>query len=449
MDTYSDAGASRASCCEDNEPHGEDDVKASGVAIAEDIVKQAGAVENQTVIRWGLALAVVVVGAMAGCAFSGGPGSHKQTSTLPEKWQFTATGAITAALALANDGTVYAAGEDGILYALDASGNLKWKFDAGRMTTAPAIGADGTIYVSNEEERIFAIGPAGSQRWAQGGGPFADKQPGWKAAAIDQSHLYTPWRGAIRAIQLGSGVFDWPTGIGFQRGGSVSILPNGLVIYPGNGRLDAADFTGRTQWEYPVMNPPLSVDMIMRTAGRIPPGNFWLDSGIAVALDGTFYVCATGSKLVAMAPDGTYKWEFKPKVHSINKATPVISGDRTIYFSSGNGTLYALGPDGTQKWASDTGAPIAATPVLAADETIYVVNGVGLVAVSPGGKILEKVTIAGGLDSSPTLAPDGTVYVASRAGKIMAFAGTHGALMDSPWPKFQADLANTGRAPRF
>jgi len=87
--------------------------------------------------------------------------------------------------------------------------------------------------------------------------------------------------------------------------------------------------------------------------------------------------------------------------------------------------------------------------MLAADETIYVVNGAALIAVSPEGKILEKVAIAGGLESSPTLAPDGTIYVASRAGKIMAFAGTHGALMDSPWPKFQADLANTGRAPRF
>lgn len=407
-------------------------------------MKEAGAIQNQAAIRWGLSLCVLVI---AGAVACGGPGSHRQSSTLPQKWQFTATGAITGALALGNDGTVYAAGEDGIVYALDASGNPKWKFQAGRMMTAPAIGADGTIYVSNEEERIFAISPTGRQQWAQGGGPFADKQPGWKAAAIDQSHLYTPWRGSIRAIQLGSGTFDWPTGIGFERGGSVSILPNGLVVYPGNGRIDAADFTGRTQWEYPVMNPPLSVDMI--TSGRIPPGNFWLDSGIAVALDGTLYVCATGSRLVALAPDGTYKWEFKPKVYSINKATPVIAADRTIYFSSGDGTLYALNPDGTQQWATNTGALIAATPILAADETIYVVNGAGLVAVSPEGKILEEVAIAGGLQSSPTLAPDGTIYVATGSGKIFAFGGTHGALMDSPWPKFQADLANTGRAPRF
>jgi outer membrane protein assembly factor BamB len=418
--------------------------------IAEDAVKQAGTSHSQAEIRLALLLgAGLIVASVLWHAFSGGSGSPKKIASLPEKWQFTATGAITASLALGSDGTLYAGGEDGLLYALDAAGNLKWKFDAGHMITAPVIGADGTIYVSNDGERIYAVSPTGAQLWAQGGGPYADKQPGWRAAAIDQSHLYTPWRSQIRAIQLNNGTFDWPTGIGFQRGGTVSILPNGLVVYPGNGRMDAADQIGRTQWEYPVMNPPLSVDMITRTAGRIPPGNFWLDSGIAVALDGTLYLCATGSRLVALAPDGTYKWEFKPKVYSINKATPVISEDRTIYFSSGDGTLYALNPDGTQKWATDTGALIAATPVVAADETIYVVNGAGLVTVSPEGKILERVDIAGGLQSSPTLGADGTFYVASGAGKILAFAGTHGALMDSPWPKFQADLANTGRARPF
>lgn len=417
-----------------------------------DTVTQTDKSQIRTAILLGLGtgvIAIVILTAVVRREFPAGPASHQQTAAISEKWRFTATGPITGALALGNDGTLYAAGEDGFVYALDDSGNLKWKFDAGPMTTAPAIGADGTIYVSNQAERIFAINPSGTQQWAQGGGPFADKQPGWAAAAIDQNHLYTPWRGSIRAIRLGDGTFDWPTGIGFERGGSVSILPNGLIAYPGNGRLDAADSTGRTQWEYPVMNPPLSVDMITRTGGRIPPGNFWLDSAIAVALDGTLYACATGSRLVAIAPDGTFKWEFKTKAYSVNKASPVISTDRTIYFGGADGTLYAMNPDGTQKWATDTGGPIAATPVLTNDETIYVVNGEGLVAVSPEGKVLEKAAIGGAAESSPTLAPNGTIYVALRGGKIMAFAGTHGALMNSPWPKFQADLANSGRAPRF
>ncbi len=373
------------------------------------------------------------------------PVARENIPAIPEKWQFSASGTITAALALGDDGTLFAASEDGFLYAVGASGNLQWKFNAGPTVAAPVIGADGTIYVTNEEQRIFAVNRTGAQQWAAGGGPYADKQMGSIAAAIDQNHLYTPWRGQLRAIRLADGSFDWPTGFGFQKGGSISILPDGLIVYPAFGRVDAVDSTGRTQWEYPVMNPPLTTDMIAR--GRIPVGNFGLDSAMAVGDDSTIYACPVDSRLVAVTADGRFKWEFKTKTYSRNHATPVIAVDGTIYFASADGTLYALGPDGTLKWALDaTGGPISVTPILAEDGTIYVVNGSALVAVSPEGKLLAQVSVGGGVESSPTLAPDGTVYVAWRNGKIVAYAGTHGGLMNSAWPKFQAGPANSGRA---
>ena len=373
------------------------------------------------------------------------PAVTDDTPPIQQKWQFTGAGAITAALALGIDGTLYAASEDGNVYAIDSSGNPQWKFNAGPVMAAPTLGADGTIYVTNEDQRIFAINPAGTQQWANGGGPYADKQMDWIAAAIDQTHLYTPWRGQLRAIRLIDGSFDWPSGIGFQRRGSVSILPNGLVIYTGYGRLDAADSTGRTQWEYPVMNPPLNADMITR--GRIPMGNFVLDSAMAVGDDSTIYACATDSRLVALTSDGQFKWEFKTKTYAKNRASPVIAVDGTIYFPSADGTLYALAPNGIQKWAFESrGGAITSTPILADDGTIYAVTGSELIAVSAEGKLLAHAPVGAGVDSSPTIAPDGTLYVAWRNGKISAFAGTHGGLMNSSWPKFQATLANAGRS---
>jgi outer membrane protein assembly factor BamB len=391
--------------------------------------------------------AILIGGALVRYEFLARPGAHQQVPAIPEKWQFKATGPITGALALGEDGTVYAASEDGFLYALDASGSLQWKFEAGPMKAAPAIGADGAIYVTNEEQRVFAINRTGTERWAVGGGPYADKAMGAIAAAIDQNFLYTPWRGQLRAFALSDGKTAWSAGFGFERGGSVAILSNGVVVYPGVGRIDAAWSEGRIIWQYPVMNPPLSVDMITKTGGHIPPGNFWLESGFAMGNAGTFYVCAVDSRLVALASDGTYKWEFKTKTHSANRASPVISADGTIYFASGDGNLYALNLDGSQKWALNTVGPIPATPVIAADGTLYLLNGSALLAVSSEGKQLESVALSGGPGpSSPTLAPDGTLYVGLRGGQIEAFAGTHGALMDSPWPKFQGGLANSGRA---
>jgi outer membrane protein assembly factor BamB len=376
--------------------------------------------------------------------------ARAKAPAIAEKWQFAQTGPVGAALALGDDGTVYAASEDGFLYAIDASGNLRWKFNAGPLQVAPVLGADDTIYVTNEEQFIFAVNHTGTQQWVAGGGTYADKRMGAFSAAIDQTHLYAPWRGQLRAVRLTYGTFDWPAGIGYQQGGAASVLGDGRVVYSGNGRMDVVDSAGKTQWEYPVMNPPLSVDMITKTGGHIPPGNFWLDSAMAVGDDGTIYACAVDSRLVALTSDGHLKWELKTKTHSVNHAAPVIGVDGTIYFASGDGFLYAVRPDGVQKWAFDAeSGAFSATPLLAQDETIFLVNDGGLFAVSAEGKLLAHVVIGGSVASSPTNAPDGTVYVAGRAGKITAFFGTHGGLLNSAWPKFQAGPANSGRARGF
>ncbi|HMD30563.1 MAG TPA: PQQ-binding-like beta-propeller repeat protein [Candidatus Acidoferrales bacterium] len=391
--------------------------------------------------------AILIVGALVRYELVARQASRESAPTIPQKWQFATAGAINGALALGEDGTLYAASEDGFVYALDPSGKLQWQFESGPVKGAPAIGADGAIYVTNQDQRVIAINRTGTQRWAVGGGPYADKQTSWLGAALDENHLYTPWRGQFRAYRLSDGSTDWSAGVGFERAGSAAIFPNGVIVYSGVGRVDAVWSGGRTIWQYPVMNPPLTVDMITRTGGRIPPGNFWPESGFAVGYTGTFYVCAAESRLVALATDGSYKWEFKTKTHVVNHATPLIAADGTVYFASGDGNLYALNPDGTQKWVLNTVGSISETPALAADGALYVLNSGWLMAVSSEGKVLEKVAINEGPgSSSPTLAPDGTIYVGLRGGKIIAFAGTHGALMDSAWPKFQRDLANSGRA---
>jgi len=371
----------------------------------------------------------------------------KNPPAIREKWHF-ASGPVTSALALADDGTLYAASEDGFVYALDPSGELQWKFEAGPMQASPVVGADGTIYVSNEDQLIIAIFRSGVREWAAGGGPYADKRAGSTAAAVDQKYLYTPWRGEIHAFRLTTGTIDWDAGFGYKNSGSISILASGVIVYPGVGRMDAAYWQGQIVWQYPPMDPALTTDMLLKNGGHPPQGNFWQDSGIAVGADGTLYTCATNSRLVALTSDGHFKWDFRTPGDSTNRATPVLASDGTIYFASGDGSLYALDHDGKKKWSLDTGGGLSATPVLAEDGTIYLLNG-ALMEISPEGKLLAQTVINGAGLSSPTLAPDGTVYVGSHAGMIYAFSGTHGGLMDSPWPKFQADLANSGRARPF
>jgi PQQ-like domain len=121
-------------------------------------------------IRW-VVIVIVVGAAIIGCVIVDSYWLHLYSShfvgvkqaarvtgpPIPEKWKFTKAGPISAALALGDDGVVYAASEDGFLYSVDAAGNLQWKFNAGPMRVAPVIGADGTIYVTNGDQFIFAV----------------------------------------------------------------------------------------------------------------------------------------------------------------------------------------------------------------------------------------------------------------------------------------------------
>ncbi|HKW89464.1 MAG TPA: PQQ-binding-like beta-propeller repeat protein [Candidatus Acidoferrales bacterium] len=398
-------------------------------------------------VHWGLGIgAVLIVAALMWQSYAPVRPVHNLYSEIPKKWEFTADSSIKGALALASDGTLYAASSDGFVYALDSEGNLKWKFRTGPITANPAIGPDGTIYISDAGQHIYAINPNGTQQWAVGGGPSAERDYQGIAPALDRNFFYTPWGRDVHAIRLNDGNMDTVTGTYYEAGNAITILPTGLVEYPARGRLQAIDSDGRIAWQYPT----LTQEAIDRNGGFPPPGNFWLNSMSAVGSDGTTFACADNGRLVAIGADGLLKWEFKPKSGwSGKRAGPVIASDGTIYLFGWTGSLYALNADGTQKAAAQIPGDVDVTPVLAEDGTIFGVSGSKVLAISSDGKVTAEAEIGVGVTSASTIGPDGTFYVATLSGKIIALDGGHGGLMNSPWPKFQRDLANTGRAASY
>lgn len=392
-------------------------------------------------IGGGILVAIVVLVAIFkwnGCPTK--PTVTKDSSALEMKWEFSATGPITAALALSEDGTLYAGSEDGFLYALDSTGTLQWKFYAGPIMAAPTIGPDGTVYVTNRRGRVFALNSTGTQQWQVD--TYDGETWGKTGGAINSSYFYAPTRDGLCAIGLNDGTIRWKAGIGFDQYGSVTLLPNGVLVFPSRGRLEAANSDGETIWQY----PEVTDEIVQKNGGFPPPGNTFFTSGIAWSADGTIMGSGGGAKMIALGSDGTYKWSFQTKGTAMNRATPVIAADSTIYEGSADSFLYAVNSDGSQKWAFDTKGSIIATPILAEDGTVFVIGGSTLWEVSANGAALGHTRLPNGVESSPTLGTDGTVYVATNQGKVMAYGAKHGGLMNSPWPKFQRDGANSGRA---
>lgn len=85
------------------------------------------------------------------------------------KLQLSAKGISACKLAVADDGTIYAAviGSESALYAVTAQGTLKWTRTFSSTITAPALAKTGEIYIGSSDGILHAVKPDGSSVWDQ------------------------------------------------------------------------------------------------------------------------------------------------------------------------------------------------------------------------------------------------------------------------------------------
>jgi outer membrane protein assembly factor BamB len=83
------------------------------------------------------------------------------------KWRFRTPGAaVTSTPAIDADGTIYVGSHDGFVYAVGPDGEMKWRFPTGgSVASSPAIDASGTVIVGSDDGSLYAIGKDGTQRW--------------------------------------------------------------------------------------------------------------------------------------------------------------------------------------------------------------------------------------------------------------------------------------------
>ncbi|MGC9452625.1 MAG: PQQ-binding-like beta-propeller repeat protein [Oceanipulchritudo sp.] len=88
-----------------------------------------------------------------------------------QQWYFrvptiTGTDEISAAPAVAEDGTIVFSSQNGTLYALSANGTLQWSFPTTEsIKSSPVIDASGTVYFAAQDGYLYAIDSIGFQLW--------------------------------------------------------------------------------------------------------------------------------------------------------------------------------------------------------------------------------------------------------------------------------------------
>jgi outer membrane protein assembly factor BamB len=405
------------------------------------------------------------------------PYTGPQTNKL--KWQFSLP-SWGSSVAVGADGTAYAGTDTGVLFALNADGSEKWRYELPTVQITPpddwpeaekeelakrglqssindvAIGPDGTVYfgqalhlwkgstttgtsVPGHERKLYALDPNGTVEWTfnvgqrdiathisidPNGAIYFGTVKGSYEQAICHFYAVGPTGEQKWAVLLSS---------------SGTLLSAALArdgtIYVGGDKLRALDpIDGRVKWEF---------DTQTTTSIAAAP---------AVGRDGTVYVCTQPGeredsyKLFAVNPDGTKKWDLDV---GVMETSPALSEDGTIYITSwvpdnaraetGIKTgLTAITPDGRVKWSHETRFPdwhsnpdqrgkpwgSDSSPIVGADGTVYFGTDVGLVyAVNADGTLKWTFGIGGEFDNCPSMDAEGTLYICHSGGPGESFGG--------------------------
>ncbi|PKG25324.1 outer membrane protein assembly factor BamB family protein [Niallia nealsonii] len=235
------------------------------------------------------------------------------------KWSYTAS-SIDATPSIGANGYIYftdvfygSTGNNafisGNVYALDANGKKKWKYEIGSYTSSSVlIGENGTVYVGSEDENFYAI----NQR---------------------------------------TGKVIWKTKLNGDITGTAAMTTSGILyIGTAEGSFYAIDSKGKIKWQY-----------------KAAEG---ITSSPLIDAKGVIYFGSKDNYLYALASNGTLKW--KASTSGAITSSPSISQKGDIYIGSEDGRVYAYNPSGKKTYSLSGKVLDRKTKKVVANAEVYI-----------------------------------------------------------------------------
>ncbi|MHC4158355.1 MAG: outer membrane protein assembly factor BamB family protein [Planctomycetota bacterium] len=389
------------------------------------------------------------------------------------KWKFETVGPVTAGVTIGRkigrQRKVYAACEDGRLYALDLeTGALIWSYDVNSpLVGSAAEGLQGSVYVGGRDGRLYALDKEGKLLWTH-----TTDAPLYSSPVVSpQEQIYVcSEEGTLYALRRnGSELWRYETGGFAKLDGSIfatlRIADDGTVyiagLYdPNLYALNPED--GSVKWRCNFApSDPCAPGSVGRRSG-------WPFASPAVAPDGTIYqTLLYDPNLYAVEPDtgtiiwstdlaGTLMW-YKNFIdiehpdwyireifiwygsgdppeyveghelyligrhkHAPSWSSPALGPDGTIYVSFDDPYLRAVDPDGSVKWATRLGIVGGLTVTVGDDGLVYAASTDNkLYVVEPTGEEVARFESDGWL-SHPVIAPGRTIIVSDANNTVWA-----------------------------
>jgi len=344
------------------------------------------------------------------------------------KWQFETGEWIFAAPAVLDD-SVYAASNNGNVYALDReTGEERWRFATGGAILASPAAAGDLVYAASMDGNVYALDAAtGEERWRVALGSDDPDTPGGftGSPAIVEDTLYVANEsGVLAALDAQTGEERWrfqksKTQVASEQPASWPIafspaIADGAVYVPVSDGilyvLDAA--TGEEQWQYDPAATPAGgqPEVYSPTADPVVAGDtVYFMTSSAGSLQGVLFAISLESHQA--------RWQYRTPTE--NYSAPSIS-DGVLIWGSLDRALYAVSAEtGEAAWTFPTEDINFSSPAIAGD-LVYVGSvDKNLYALDVTSGEQRWQFRAGSSVSSPAVA-DGVVYVGTEAGTLFA-----------------------------
>jgi peptide/nickel transport system permease protein len=329
-------------------------------------------------------------------------------------WEFAAPEGLTG-VAVAADGTVYAAGAAGTLFALNADGSERWRLTLGEAAVdAPALAADGTIYVVDSSGGVAAVTPDGTQRWRYASegrratsGPVVGGDGTIYSTRVDQVQALTP-AGQLRWLSGPvDGLWEEPP----------RLSPDGDLIFLRANAFRTAD------------------GQRAELGLTVPPELAFFAPAYIVGGDGATYLTAGNVAVRWSLADGLAQAEGRIEwnLGGLNIYLPSDSGIFTdgffwIFYGSSYLETRLAWVDPDSRLAANIAAPLRDTTLHAIDAT-----GRGLVCTNRGaarclaldratGSIAWDLRLPTGVGVTGAALVPGRVYIVTEDGMLFALA---------------------------
>jgi hypothetical protein len=311
------------------------------------------------------------------------------------------------------DGTVYVGSGDSDFAAFSPSGDLRWNKELFPRGPA-ALRQDGRVLLPGWD-RFYKLDRTNGS-WLCERSSMARL-----AAALDSegnSYYFDAYTGALQLRKLDAACQDvWAYPLSLDLTAPPALALDGSVLYADAGHLRKLHpATGELVWSIttpegtggPAVGPGETIyftvdeddslwaryaDGSERWTHHFNDSNFKIrmpfTGSLAIATDGTVYVPGAYGypekpALVAVAADGSERWQYVSSEESARAPAPAVDGEGKVVFSNGT-HLTALAPaSGATIWQVETG-PAKDAPAIAEDGTVYLVTAEGrLIALGVG-----------------------------------------------------------------